>query len=197
LIERGTPVPAYGLLRPLLGELDVFFTSVDEARMIRNTLDHGHGAQVADDRVSSLSFLEYVTARFSGKGRRRTQLFGVTVKNGAFATLVGPDDRVHETVFCPSRFMAGSVIDLVGAGDSFRAGLIATIARHRGAFLDGTLNVEEAVQAGNLMASLYIKSPLTDRYGSIASLDALLAVVRSKREFASFEELTATLNALS
>jgi sugar/nucleoside kinase (ribokinase family) len=195
LIESGEPVPAYGLLRPLLAELDVFFTSVDEARMIRNTLDLGHGVHVADDRDSSLSFLEYVAERFSGKGRRRTQLFGVTVKNGAYARLVGPDDRAHETVFCPSRFMAGSVIDLVGAGDSFRAGLIATVARHRDAFLDGTLNVEEAVQAGNLMASLFIKSPLNDRYGSIADLDALLAVVRSKREFASFEELTGALAA--
>jgi sugar/nucleoside kinase (ribokinase family) len=197
LIASGTPVPAYGLLRPLLSELDVFFTSVDEARMIRNTLDLQHGAQVCDDRDSSLSFLDYVTARFSGKGRRRTQLFGVTVKNGAYARLVGPDDCVRETVFCPSRFMAGGVIDLVGAGDSFRAGLVATIARQRDAFLDGTLNVEEAVQMGNLMASLYIKSPLNDRYGSIASLGALLAVVRSGREFASFEELTAALAAVS
>ena len=197
LIARGEPVPAYGLLRPLLEGLDIFFTSVDEARMIRNTLDTGHRAQGCDDRESSLSFLEFVTGRFSGRGRRRTQLLGVTVKNGAYARLVGPDDRAHETVFCPSRFMAGSVIDLVGAGDSFRGGLIATVARHRDAFLDGTLNVEEAVQTGNLMASLYIKSPLNDRYGSIAGLDALLAVVRSGREFVSFEELTAALAAVS
>ena len=197
LIARGQPVPAYGLLLPLLGELDVFFTSVDEARMIRNTLDSAHVMQGRDDHDSSLSFLEFVTGRFAGKGKRRTQLFGVTVKNGAYARLVGPDERVHETVFCPSRFMAGSVIDLVGAGDSFRAGLIAMIARHKTEFLDGTLNVEEAVQTGNLMASLYIKSPLNDRYGSIFSLDALLEIVRSGREFASFEELTAALAAFS
>ena len=197
LIARGQPVPAYGLLSPLLGELDVFFTSVDEARMIRNTLDPAHGMHGRDDHDSSLSFLEFVTGRFAGKGKRRTQLFGVTVKNGAYARLVGPDDRVHETVFCPSRFMAGSVIDLVGAGDSFRAGLIAMIARYRDAFRDGTLSVEEAVQTGNLMASLYIKSPLNDRYGSIAGLDALLEIVRSGREFASFEELTAALATFS
>jgi len=197
LIARGQPVPAYGLLCPLLGELDVFFTSVDEARMIRNTVDQEHRAHGGDDRDSSLSFLDYVATRFAGKGRRRTQVFGVTVKNGAYVRLVGPDDHVHETVFCPSRFMAGSVIDLVGAGDSFRAGVIATIAKHRDAFLDGSLNVEEAVQTGNLMASLYIKSPLHDRYGSIASLDALLRVVRSGREFASFEDLTAALAMVS
>jgi len=194
LIERAQPVPAYGLLRPLLSELDIFFTSVDEARMIRNTLDPEHRTHGLDTRESCLSFLDFVAERFSGKGRRRTQLFGVTVSNGAYARLVGPDDRARETVFCPSRFMAGGVVDLVGAGDSFRAGVVAMIARHRAAFLDGTLNVEEAVQTGNLMASLFIKSPLNDRYGSIASLDALLGVVRSGCEFASFEELTAALN---
>jgi sugar/nucleoside kinase (ribokinase family) len=197
LIERGEPVPAYGLLLPLLGELDVFFTSADEARMIRNTLDPEHREQAGDPRASILGFLDFVAARFSGRGRRRTQLFGVTVKNGAYARLVSPDDRVRETVFCKSRFMAGSVIDLVGAGDSFRAGLSANVARHRDAFLSGALNVEEAVQTGNLMASLYITAPLQNRYGSIADLDALLAVVRSGREFASREELNAALKAAS
>ena len=193
LIEKGCAVPAYGLLKPLLSELDVFFTSVDEAKMIRNTLDAGHADRALDNRAFCLSFLDYVTAQFSGKGRRRTQLFGVTVSNGAYAKLVGPDDRVGKTVFCPSRFMAGSVIDLVGAGDSFRAGLSAMLAKQRDAFLDGSLNVEEAVQMGNLMASLYIKSPLNDRYGCIAPYDRLQAVVRSGKEFASFGDLTAAL----
>lgn len=197
LIERAQPVPAYGLLRPLLSELDIFFTSVDEARMIRNTLDPEHRTHGLDTQESCLSFLNFVTDRFAGKGRQRTQVFGVTVSNGAYACWVGPDDRVHETVFYPSRFMAGSVVDLVGAGDSFRAGLVAMIARYRTAFLEGTLNVEEAVQTGNLMASLYIKSPLNDRYGSIASLDALLGVVRSGCDFKSFTELTAALERLA
>ena len=197
LIERGQPVPAYGLLLPLLGELDVFFTSADEARMIRNTLDPARRDCGGESRAGILSFLDFVTERFAGRGRRRTQLFGVTVKNGAYARLVGPDDRAHETVFCRSRFMSGSVIDLVGAGDSFRAGLIAAVARQRDAFLDCSLNVEEAVQMGNLMASLYITSPLNDRYGSIAGFDALLAVVRSGREFASVAELVAALDTLS
>jgi len=58
LIEGGEPVPAYGLLAPLLGELDVFFTSADEARMIRNTLDPEHRTQGLDTRSSCLSFLD-------------------------------------------------------------------------------------------------------------------------------------------
>lgn len=193
LIASGQPVPAYQLLEPLLGEVDIFFTSADEARMIRNTLDPEHRTQGLDTRESCLSFLDFLAARCAGKGRRRTQLFGVTVKNGAYAKLVGPDGAARETQFCASRFMVGSVIDLVGAGDSFRAGLTATVARQRGAFLDGTMNVEEAVQVGNLMATLYITSPLGDRYGHIPTFETLLAVVRGGRAFATLEELTAAL----
>ena len=193
LIESGEPVPAYGLLKPLLSELDVFFTSADEAQMIRNTLDPEHRTHGLDTRACCLSFLDFVAARFAGKGRRRTQLFGVTVKNGAYAKLVGPDDRVHDTVFCASRFMVGNVIDLVGAGDSFRAGLTSMIAKRREAFLDGTLDVEEAVQMGNLMATLYITAPLKDRYGNIPAFDKLLSTVRSGKTFSHLDELSAAL----
>jgi sugar/nucleoside kinase (ribokinase family) len=193
LIARGEPVPAYRLLKPLLGELDIFFTSADEARMICNTLDPEHRTQGMDTRTFCLSFLDFLAKRASDGKRGRTQVFGVTVKNGAYAKLVGPDGRVRESVFCASRYMVGSVIDLVGAGDSFRAGLVAFVARHREAFLDGTLAVEEAVQMGNLMATLYITSPLNDRYGNIPSFDALLSIVQSGRSFATFAELKAAL----
>ena len=195
LIASGQPVEAYRLLEPLLGEVDIFFTSADEARMIRNTLDPEHRTQELDTRESCLSYLSFIAGRFAGQGRRRSQLFGVTVKNGAYATFVGPDDRVRETVFCASRFMVGSVIDLVGAGDSFRAGLAATVAKQRDAFLDGTLDIEEAVQLGNLMATLYITSPLEDRYGHIPPFETLQAVVKGGRSFATFEELTGALAA--
>jgi sugar/nucleoside kinase (ribokinase family) len=224
LIASGEPVPAYGLLAPLLGELDVFFTSADEARMIRNTLEPQHSAQGLNTRESILSFLDFVAARFGGQtadcgggknggvnrtlnaqrstlnaqvtdeGRGRTRLFGVTVKNGAYAKLVGPDGRACETVFCASRFMVGSVIDLVGAGDSFRAGLAAYIARHREAFVAGSLAVEEAVQMGNLMATLYVTAPLSDRYGNIPPFETMLRVVRGGQAFASDSELAAALS---
>lgn len=193
LIASGQPVPAYQLLEPLLGEVDIFFTSADEARMIRNTLDPQHRTQGQDTRESCLSFLEFIAARAAGTGRRRAQLFGVTVKNGAYAKFVGPDGRARETVFCASRFMVRGVVDLVGAGDSFRGGLTAAIARQKEAFLNGTLNVEEALQVGNLMATLYVTSPLDDRYGHIPSYETLLALVRSGRSFATLEELAAEM----
>ncbi len=193
LIASGKPVPAYRLLEPLLSEVDIFFTSADEARMIRNTLDPDHRAEELDTPASCLSFLDFVAERFAWKGRQRTQLFGVTVKNGAYAKLVGPDGRAHETVFCASRFMVRGVVDLVGAGDSFRGGLTAAVARQREAFLEGTLNVEEAVQVGNLMAVLYITSPLGDRYGHIPSFETLQAIVRGGQSFDTMEALSAEL----
>ncbi len=193
LIASGEPVAAYRLLIPLLGELDIFFTSADEARMIRNTLDPAHRTHGLDTRESCLSYLDFVAEYAAGRGLGRTQLFGVTVKNGAYARLVGPGGRVGATDFYESRFRVGSVIDLVGAGDSFRAGLVAFISQHRDEFVKGALDVGDAVQMGNLMATLYITSPLSDRYGTIPSFARLLSAVRSGKAFATREELTAAL----
>ena len=193
LIAAGQPVEAYGLLAPLLGELDIFFTSADEARMIRNTLDAGHADHALDTREACLRFLDFVSGRFAPASSGRTRLFGVTVKNGAYARLVGPDGAVGPSVFWASRFMVGGVVDLVGAGDSFRAGLVAYVARHRSAFASGAFSVEEAVQMGNLMATLYITAPLNDRYGSVPEIGRMLEVVRSGRTFASHGELASAL----
>ncbi|MCL1919888.1 MAG: carbohydrate kinase family protein [Kiritimatiellaeota bacterium] len=192
-IGKGAPVAAYKLLEPLLGELDIFFTSVDEARMIRNTLeregcDHGEDAQ-----TSIHDFLDFVWQRFSGTSGR-PQLFGVTVKNGAYTLYVDAQGNSSGGItFCESRYMAGRVVDLVGAGDSFRAGLIGYITRNSDAFRNGVLNVAEAVQSGNLMASIYVTSPLNDRYGGIPKLDILLAVARDGKTYASEEDLKQAL----
>ncbi|MDD4102605.1 MAG: carbohydrate kinase family protein, partial [Kiritimatiellae bacterium] len=60
LISAGASVPAYRLLEPLLGELDIFFTSADEARMIRNTLEPDNDAKLLDTPATIMSFLEFV-----------------------------------------------------------------------------------------------------------------------------------------
>ncbi|MCL1856479.1 MAG: carbohydrate kinase family protein [Kiritimatiellaeota bacterium] len=182
LIAAGTPVEAYRLLEPILGEVDIFFTSVDEARMIRNTIDPGH----SDDTITG--FLEFVASRFGGQGR--TQLFGVTVKNGAHVVY----SQNPEVRFVASRFMVGKVVDLVGAGDSFRAGVVGYIARHAEAFRDGSLAIEDAVQSGNLMATLYVTAPLSDRYGAIPSMESVERVVKSPQRFDSIEALRAALS---
>ena len=83
---------------------------------------------------------------------------------------------------------------LVGAGDSFRAGLISYIASHLDSFENGSMNFEEAVQMGNLFASLFIKAPLDDRYGNIRLYEKMLKVVRSDVIYPSFEELRTALD---
>jgi sugar/nucleoside kinase (ribokinase family) len=89
--------------------------------------------------------------------------------------------------------MAGEVVDLVGAGDSFRAGFISYTASHLNEFRKGAINFEEAVQMGNLFASLYIKAPLDDRYGGIKPYEKMLEVVRSNIKYESFEALQKAL----
>ncbi|MDD4872348.1 MAG: PfkB family carbohydrate kinase [Kiritimatiellae bacterium] len=197
LIDNNKPLAAYNLLLPLLGNLDIFFTSDDESRMIQNTLDPEYRKRKHGDKDNGRCFLDFVTAKFTGKGEGRARLFGVTVSNGAYARFVSPDNRIQETIFCPSRFMAGEVVDLVGAGDSFRAGLIAYIVKQRESFVNGKLNVEEAVQMGNLVASIYIKSPLCDRYSNISDFDALLKIVRSGKKYADFKALLGALGTKS
>ena len=192
LIERGTAVKEYRLLEPLLPELDVFFTSCDEAKLIENTLAPGRSWSDFEEHENDVHFLRFLTERFWRKNKR-TKLFGVTVSNGAFErhfccdTPSGPN-RIT------SRFMAGEVVDLVGAGDSFRAGLISYIASHLDSFENGSMNFEEAVQMGNLFASLFIKAPLDDRYGNIRLYEKMLKVVRSDVIYPSFEELRTALD---
>ncbi len=193
VIATGEAVPAYKLLKPLLSELDIFFTSFDEARMILNTLRTRADGPAATSEALCRRFLDFVVTRFSGKTKRRAQLFGVTVKNGVYVRMSGANDPAQTMRFYPSRYRVGHVVDLVGAGDSFRAGLVAYVARHKSAFEAGTLNLEEAAQMGNLMATLYVTASLRNRYENIPSFAAMLNVVRSGQQFETYEELLSTL----
>lgn len=177
-ILEGTPVDEYRLLLPLLPELDIFFTSSDEARMIVNTLDGPRKWDAFTSEENLEYYLAFIRARFVKPGAR-ARLFGVTVKSGAMASYFRPHAAAAVPVMVDSRFMGAGVVDLVGAGDSFRAGLVTYVARNAEAFQAGELDVEEAIQMGNLMASLYIQSPLRDRYSAIRSYEELLGKVRA------------------
>ncbi|MCX7819372.1 MAG: carbohydrate kinase family protein [Kiritimatiellae bacterium] len=194
IIRRREPVPAYRLLEPLWPELDVLFTSADEARMILNTLEPTHRLPLEDTGALCRGFLDWVLPRaMRWRDPPRPRLFGVTVANGAWARAVGADGVASEVVFVRSRFLAGEVVDLVGAGDAFRAGVIAWLARHAQDFRAGRLALEEAVQLGNLTASLFIKAPLRDRCAYIAPLPRMLEVVRGGRVFDDLPTLLAAL----
>ncbi len=187
-IDRREPLAAYRLLEPLLPELDIFFTSQDEARLIRLTLDPEYRGD-----TDAPGFLQFLARRFAD--RRRTQLFGVTVRDGAHTCLVTPDGALQPPVFHASRFMVGEVRDLVGAGDAFRAGLLTVLARQADAFRRGTPDLAAAVQTGNLMAVLYITAPLHDRYRGIPDAATLARVVQSGRSFATLADLRVALAA--
>jgi sugar/nucleoside kinase (ribokinase family) len=193
LIAEGKPVKEYRLLEPLLPELDLFFTSSDEAKLIENTLGRQPARTDLDERAYNTHFLDFLTRRF-WQDAGRTRLFGVTVANGAYIQHAGPDGHGAGPAKVTSRFMAGEVVDLVGAGDSFRAGLISYIASNLDAFHAGTIDFQQAVQAGNLFASLYIKAPLDDRYGNIRLYTKMLEVLRAQGGFATFEALRKALN---
>jgi sugar/nucleoside kinase (ribokinase family) len=193
LIAAGKPVQEYRLLEPLLPELDLFFTSSDEAKLIENTLGPSPARTDLDEQAYNRHFLEFLTQRF-WQDDGRTRLFGVTVSNGAYIEYVGPEGQRGGPTKVTSRFMAGEVVDLVGAGDSFRAGLITHLAHNLEGFRKGAIDFHQAVQAGNLFASLYIKAPLGDRYGNIRPYPKMLEVLRTKDGFESFEALRQALS---
>jgi sugar/nucleoside kinase (ribokinase family) len=193
LIEAGTPIKEYRLLEPLLPEVDLFFTSCDETKLTENTLAPGRIWSDFTDRDNDVHSLDFLTERF-WRGDGRTKLFGVTVSDGAYEKHVCPDGKIGGPNRIESRFMAGEVVDLVGAGDSFRAGLLTYVASHLDEFRDGSIDFSEAVQMGNLFASLFIKAPLGDRYGNIKSYDKMLKVLRSGADYPSFDALREALS---
>lgn len=193
LIEQGVAVKEYRLLEPLLSEVDVFFTSCDEAKLIENTLAPGRKWNDFEECQNDLHFLEFLTEKFWHKDGR-IKLFGVTVSDGAYEQHVNPNEIIDSPNRIKSRFMAGEVVDLVGAGDSFRAGLITYITSHLDEFKAGSIDFTEAVQMGNLFASLFIKAPLEDRYSNIHAYEKMLKVVRSTITYQSFDELQDALS---
>ncbi|MFW6413666.1 MAG: carbohydrate kinase family protein [Verrucomicrobiota bacterium] len=178
-IESGAPVEAYHLLEPLLPELDIFFTSGDEAKMIVNTLEGPRKWSEFNEEDNLKYFLQFLVNNFT-RHRDHARLFGVTRSKGAMACYIRQDDSVLGPEMFYSDFMDLKVVDLVGAGDSFRAGMLSYVARHAEAFKAGEINVEEAIQMGNLTASLYINAPLEDRYSKIKSFEKMLAKLQGK-----------------
>jgi len=193
LIKAGTAIQEYWLLEPLLPEVDLFFTSCDEAKLIENTLAPGRAWSRFEEHQNNVHFLDFLAEKFWRKDNK-TKLFGVTVSDGAYEKHIRPDGGLGGPDKIESRFMAGEVVDLVGAGDSFRAGLITYIGCNLDEFRDGSIDFAEAVQMGNLFASLFIKAPLEDRYGNIKSYEKMLKVVRSDVDYPTLNALQDALS---
>jgi sugar/nucleoside kinase (ribokinase family) len=171
--STSTSRPHYGLLQAPLAQSDIFFTSSDEARSIAHAFD-----------LDSRSFLTELSTQYWAKDSR-TKLFGVTYKRGA-QYISYTDARATGPVDVPSKFTGGEVVDLVGAGDSFRAGLLAYIVRNVDDFRDGTIDFRKAVHLGNLFACLYIKAPLIDRCKYITDYNRMVTLLEDDIETLDF-----------
>jgi len=177
LLDSDAKVEGYKILEPLLFELDLFFTSFDEARLIDQTIGEKRNHSTGSEKEFIDTFLKSLSQKFwRNKGPK---IFGVTVKDGAAVIYRDASGNIAGPLMVASKFMSGVAIDLVGAGDSFRAGLVAYIVKNINDFKTGKIDIAEAVQMANLFASLYIKAPLSDRYGNIGKYENLLHAVKS------------------
>ncbi len=181
VIEKGYPVDAYELLRPLLSELDIFFTSADEAKMIHNTLDKPRDWGAFDEVSNYEHFLHFLLDNYADDQQQHASLFGVTCSKGAMGVYVSESGEVKGPQMVESKFLTDQVNDLVGAGDSFRAGLISYIARHSNEFKQGKLNFKDAIQMGNLTAVSYITAPWENRYANIDLYEKMLKKVKNDK----------------
>ncbi|OHB59047.1 MAG: hypothetical protein A2Y12_18405 [Planctomycetes bacterium GWF2_42_9] len=187
LIHSGTPVTEYKLLIPLLPEVDLFFTSSDEAKMIVNTLGAPRNWSDFTQDENNHHVLNFLTSQFWRK-ENRPRIFGVTVNNGVYEKHNNPNGASHGPNRVESRFMCDDVVDLVGAGDAFRTGLICYIAKNISEFKTGMINYVEAIQMGNLFAALYIKAPLQNRYCNLKSYPKMYELLQNSSKNITFRE---------
>ena len=174
LSKRQTNIKAYNLLLPVLPEVDLFFISSDEAKLIAQTFGWAKKLINNDENENNQIILNCFAEHF-WKDNRRPRIFGITTSDGAFEKHTESSDIFSEPCEIKSRFMSNDVVDLVGAGDSFRAGVLAYILKNRDRFKAKTLNWHKSINMGNLYASLYIKAPLNDRYANILPYEDMLS----------------------
>jgi len=123
-----------------------------------------------------MNFLKFLSKEFWNTNKN-SRIFGVTVKDGAYTIYRDASGKIIGPQKTTSVFMGGNVKDLVGAGDSFRGGLCAYIAKNIDEFKNGKIKIDNAVQMGNLFASIYIQSPLNDRYSKIEKYEKMIKLI--------------------
>lgn len=132
VISSKKPVVEYKLLEPLLPELDIFFTSSDEARMIENTL-HLPASQVpkcpGESSAQEVGVNEHFLMNMAGSqyvsdSNVQTRLLGVTVKDGAYFITSSIDSGVNGGVVSGGVVSGGVVSGGVVSGGIDAKGLV-------------------------------------------------------------------------
>jgi len=169
-IESGNKISDYELLIPILPTTDIFFISSDESKIIANSLDYLPDCDRENENFY-FDFLDFLIRDNLGS-RNRPKLFGVTSTQEVSA-INSFESEISKPFKVKSKFGKGQVVDLVGAGDSFKAGVFAYICKNIGDFKSGDINWADTVQMGHLFSSRFINSNLNDRYGRIERYDEM------------------------
>ena len=196
VIDSGKHVKEYELLKPLLPKLDLFFTSSDEAKMIANTFGfNSFYPAISKQKEKFLEDLTRWTDYVSNPSKKntRTRIFGITVKDGVYATLYTSEGGWTEPFKVESKFLNNQNVDLVGAGDTFRAGVLTYLAKNIEDFKKGKVH-NSPMQMGNLFAALHVNSPLQDRTCYARPYNTMLEIVNSGKRYSTIEGLQKDLN---
>ena len=182
---------AYQSLERIVPQTDLFFVSRDEAKLVLQANGAMQEPGIGDSCRVCDTYLQMAmdwVRDGSAEDDHGMRMFGITLSDGAIiATRHGPAS--WDLTKVSSRYLFDGSVNLVGAGDSFRAGMIAYIAAHQDAWRDGTLNTAEAAQTGALFASLYVNAPLANRYAYIPGFKDALHVVRDGATFETLPDL--------
>jgi len=197
-IEARKVIPQYNLLESVLPHLDFFFCSQDEAMMIANAFHYGLDAK---HPIRNWHFLDATRHRFYKDGSPR--IVGVTA--GTSATLMYDTGRfatVVETIESP--YIITDANNFVGAGDSFRAGIMLEWSKNPNYAINfscgdrniGYRDLERLALMGHLMAACYVTRNEADPYGNIPKYEDMKRVVDSGKKYADKAELMRDLKVM-
>ncbi len=167
-IKKKEKIKKYEPLKKVLKYTNIFFSSYEEAMMISNTF--GYSISKIED------FLKILVEEFFDE---EIKLFGVTDGLDVYS-VYGNKKEVFGPLHIRSNYFVKPE-SLVGAGDSFRAGVLLYLLKNKEEFEKNKLNLREAINMGNLISSLYISAPKENRYTNIKHYSSLIAEIRKNR----------------
>lgn len=185
----------YLLLPNILPETDIFICSRDETRRILNAWEIPYDN---DDRMNPVRvFLEYMEGKYFNEMNDMPKLFGVSMREGVAYTYQDAWNR-RRRGFVESDYHKIPGAKLVGAGDSLKASLAAYIIKHYDDFMNGEMDIEEAIQFAMLGATLYVAVDKLkfglDRFELLRPYNPMMEVIKSRERFSDRDTLMARLD---